>query len=122
MSDTQKFEAFKKDLVQKNEQEYGAEVRKRWGDDVADATNQQVMGLSKADYERAQHLEQQVKSEVLAGLSDGDPNGTHAERAAQAHAEWLRLFWPKGLYSPQAHASLAQMYLADERFRQHYED
>lgn len=44
----------------------------------------------------------------------------HAEHAAHAHAAWLQLFWPKGMYSHEAHASLAQMYLADDRFRQHY--
>lgn len=44
-----------------------------------------------------------------------------AGHAEHAHAAWLQLFWPKGMYSPEAHASLAQMYLADDRFRQHYE-
>ena len=32
MSDKEKFEAFKKDLVNKNEEEYGKEIREKYGD------------------------------------------------------------------------------------------
>lgn len=79
------------------------------------------MGLSRADFERAQKLEGDVRSEVLAGLADGDADGSHGAAAASAHAAWLRLFWPEGTFSPQAHAGLAQMYLADNRFRAYYD-
>ena len=33
----------------------------------------------------------------------------------------LRAFWPDGAYTPQAHASLAQMCLEDGRFRAYYD-
>ncbi len=46
MADNGKFEAFKRDLVEKNERTYGAEVRDRWGNAAADAANARVMGLS----------------------------------------------------------------------------
>lgn len=121
MSADEKFEAFKQELVDANEREYGQEVRGRWGDEAVDASNQRLMGLSRADFERAQKLEGDVRSEVLAGLTDGDADGSHGAAAASAHAAWLRLFWPEGTFSPQAHAGLAQMYLADDRFRAYYD-
>ena len=37
------------------------------------------------------------------------------------HAAWLQLYWPEGLYSPEAHRSLADGYLADERFQRYYD-
>lgn len=121
MSADEKFEAFKQELVDANEREYGQEVRGRWGDEAVDASSQRLMGLSRADFERAQKLEGDVRSEVLAGLADGDADGSHGAAAASAHAAWLRLFWPEGAFSPQAHAGLAQMYLADDRFRAYYD-
>jgi hypothetical protein len=121
MADDGRFEALKRDLVEKNERAYGAEVRDRWGDAAADAANVRVMGLSQAEFERAQGLEAEVRAEVLAGLADGDPDGSHVAAAARAHAGWLQAFWPKGTYTPKAHALLARSYLADERFRAYYE-
>ncbi|MGN0075545.1 MAG: TipAS antibiotic-recognition domain-containing protein [Parafannyhessea sp.] len=121
MADSGKFEALKRDLVEKNERAYGAEVRDRWGDAAADAANARLMGLSREEFERARRLEAEVRAEVLAGLADGDPDGSHGAAAARAHAGWLQLFWPKGTYTPEAHALLAQSYLADERFRAYYE-
>ena len=35
------------------------------------------------------------------------------------HKEWLSFFW--NFYSKEAHLSLAQMYVEDERFKEHYD-
>ena len=50
MEDEEKFEAFKQGLVGENEQHYGKEVRERWGDDAADASNAKLMGMSVEQY------------------------------------------------------------------------
>lgn len=121
MDANEKFDAFKKNLIQENEAKYGAEVRERWGDEAADDSNARVMSMGQDEFQHAAELEATVKREVLAGLSDGDSDGAHARAAAQAHADWLRVYWPEGNYSPEAHASLAQMYLDDQRFRAYYE-
>lgn len=121
MGAEEKFEAFKQELVDQNEACYGAEARERWGDEAVDASNERLMGLSGEDLKRAGELEAKVRDEVIAGLADGDENDAHARAAVRAHAAWLGLFWPEGTYSPEAHRSLAQMYLADERFLAHYD-
>ena len=50
MKDKDKFEAFKKGLVEENEKKYGAEVRERWGDEAADASNAKLMGMTEEQF------------------------------------------------------------------------
>ena len=38
------------------------------------------------------------------------------------HGHWLRMYWPDGLYAPEAHKGLADGYVSDERFRAYYEE
>ena len=66
MEDEEKFEAFKQGLVGENEQHYGKEVRERWGDDAADASNAKLMGMSVEQYRQTQKLEQGVKDALAA--------------------------------------------------------
>lgn len=121
MEDREKFEAFKKGLVDENEKKYGAEVRERWGDAAADASNAKVMGMSEQQYTRTQELEAQMRKALLAGMEAGDPAGEDAQRAADLHRQWLCEFWVDGAYSKEAHAALAEGYVADERFKAYYE-
>ena len=69
MEDEEKFEAFKQGLVGENEQHYGKEVRERWGDDAADASNAKLMGMSVEQYRQTQKLEQGVKDALLAAMA-----------------------------------------------------
>ena len=121
MEDEEKFGAFKQGLVDENEQRYGKEVRERWGDDAADASNAKLMGMSVEQYHRTQKLEQGVKDALLAAMAAGDPTGEDAHRAADLHRQWLCEFWKDGTYSKAAHLGLAEMYVADDRFKAYYE-
>ena len=121
MEDEEKFEAFKQGLVGENEQHYGKEVRERWGDDAADASNAKLMGMSVEQYRQTQKLEQGVKDALAAAMAAGDPTGEDAHRAADLHRQWLCEFWKDGTYSKAAHLGLAEMYVADDRFKAYYE-
>lgn len=121
MEDRERFEAFKQGLVDENERRFGEEVRERWGDDAADASNAKLMGMSVEQYRRTQELEQGVKDALLAAMQAGDPAGEDAQRAADLHRQWLCRFWKDGTYSKAAHRGLAEMYVADERFKAYYE-
>lgn len=121
MEDKEKFEAFKQGLVDENEQRYGKEVRERWGDDAADASNAKLMGMSVEQYRQTQELEQGVKDALRAAMETGDPTGEEARRAADLHRQWLCRFWKDGTYSKAAHQGLAEMYVADDRFKAYYE-
>ena len=48
------------------------------------------------------------------------PKGELAQEVAKMHHRWLMYTWPS--YSKEAHAGLAQMYVADERFTSYYDD
>ena len=61
MSTEEKFEAFKQDLIDKNEKKYGAEVRKRWGDTIADASNEKMKGLTKSEWQHRDEIEKELK-------------------------------------------------------------
>lgn len=121
MSPDESFEAMKESLIDKNEAQYGDEVRRRWGDQAAEKATEKFRGLTKEDFELSATLEEEIKQAVLKGLATGDPDGTLSAQAASLHAKWLKLYWPDGMYSLQTHASLAEGYLADERFKTYYD-
>ena len=119
MSDKEKFEGFKKGLVEENEKKYGREIRNRYGDDRIDASNKKVMDMGQGYMERADRLAQEVLDALGTAFDTGDPAGEEAQRTAALHKEWLCLYWSE--YSPEAHRGLGEMYLADERFKAYYE-
>lgn len=121
MNDTEKFEGFKRKLVEDNERQYGKEARAAYGDEAVDGSNAKVMGMSEEQYRAVQDIEAAMREELVAGMADGDPAGEHAQRAADLHRQWLSAFWKDGQYSPAAHKGIAEMYVADERFRKYYE-
>ena len=121
MGNKEKFEAFKQNLVDENEKTYGVEVRERWGDDAVDASNAKMMGLTEEQYADTQELNEQISAAIVAGLAAGDPAGVDGQHAADLHRQWLCHFWKDGTYSPEAHRGLAEMYVADERFKAYYE-
>ena len=119
MKDRQRFEGFKKNLVDENDRKYGAEVREKYGDEVYEKSNAKVMGMTEADYEKAQKLASDIISTLHSAMEVGDPSSELAQMAASLHKEWLTMYWDK--YSPEAHAGLAQMYVDDERFKAYYD-
>lgn len=120
MEDKAKFEGMKRDLVERSEREHGTEVRERWGDSAADAANRKMLNLSEAEFDRFQALAAQINTELESAVKAGlDPSGEAGQRIYQLHREWLGFTW--NFYTPEAHRGLAEMYVADERFRSHYD-
>lgn len=120
MSDRQKFEAFKKDLVEKNEERYGAEVRAAYGREALDTSNRKVLSMTEEQWERFTQLEREIKERLQQGVREGlKPESEEAGQIAALHREWLCMTWKK--YTPQMHRGLAELYEADERFRSDYD-
>jgi DNA-binding transcriptional MerR regulator len=46
MSDMEKFEGFKKKLVDTNEEKYGKEIREKYGDDIVDKSNTKMINMT----------------------------------------------------------------------------
>lgn len=120
MCDKEKFEGFKKDMISKNEKLYGEEIREKYGDDVVDASNARIMGLTAEEYEKVQEISRQINESLKKAFEQGDPSSELAQHVCALHKEWLSYYWDQ--YSKEAHIGLAQIYVEDPRFRQYYDD
>lgn len=120
MSDQEKFDGFKKKLIEDNEAKYGKEVREKYGDKAVDASNQKIKGMTPEQYNEVERLREEVDETLYAAFKTGDPAGELAQKAADLHRQWLCYFWES--YSKEAHAGVAQMYVDDPRFTAYYDE
>ncbi len=119
MTDKEKFEGFKEKLVKDNEDEYGEEIKEKYGDEAVERSNRAFKNMTGEEYDRMLDLDKQVKLALAEAYKDGDPAGEPAQRAAELHKKWLTICW--GHYDREAHAGLAQMYVDDKRFTAYYD-
>lgn len=120
MSDHEKFEAFKRNIIDANEAKYGKEIREQYGDEAVDRANANVLSLTQDAYDQWQALGEEILTALAAAVqTKADPSGKEGQRIAALHHQWLSFSWET--YSPQAHAGLARMYTADERFTAYYD-
>lgn len=119
MSDKEKFEGFKKSMLDDNEKKYGKEIREKYGEDTVNASNQKFMNMTQEEYDKFQRLSQEVLDTLEQAYQTGDPAGELAQKAVDLHRQWLSFTWNS--YSKEAHAGLAQMYVDDERFTAYYD-
>ena len=122
MTDTEKFATLKKEMINKNEKQYGAEIRKKYGDAQIDFSNDKFSSLSADELAHFKKL----SAEILTELKNFDNSAGVKQAAAKhifdLHKEYLLTIWPKGQYSGEAHKKLAQMYVCDPRFNKYYEE
>lgn len=120
MSDNAKFEAFKRNAIERNEETYGEEIRRKYGDETVDAANRRVLSLTAEEYDRWQTIGEEIRRRLTAAVRAGiSPESEEGQAIAALHREWLSFSWEK--YAPQAHAGLVTMYPEDERFRAYYD-
>ena len=120
MTDTEKFATLKKEMISKNEKQYGREIRKKYGDAQIDLSNEKFNSLSADELSHFKKL----SAEILTELKNFDNTAGVKQAAAKhlfdLHKEYLLTIWPKGQYSGEAHKKLAQMYVCDTRFNKYY--
>ncbi|MEH7076498.1 MerR family transcriptional regulator [Neobacillus drentensis] len=119
MSNKEKFEGFKKKMIDENEKKYGKEVREKYGDETVNKSNAKLQNMSQEQYDEVTKLAEQVKVTLAEAYKTKDPAGDLAQKAADLHKQWLCYYWNE--YSKEAHAGLAQMYVDDERFTAYYD-
>lgn len=119
MTDREKFEGFKQKLIDDNEAQYGKEVREKYGDETVNKSNQKLKGMTQEQYAQFEKLSQMVLDTLKEALATGDPSSELAQKTADLHRQWLSFTWDK--YSKEAHAGLAEMYVADKRFSAYYD-
>lgn len=122
MNENDAFEALKGERIAENERAYGYEARDRWGDEAVDAANERLRAASREEWDALERLGDEINGQLAIAMATGDPAGEEARRLARMHAQWIEGHWGTGRYTPEAHRGLAQMYLADDRFRSYYDD
>lgn len=121
MTDKEKFEGFKKDLVKENEECYGAEARTRYGGQAIDESNAKIQNLTESEYTAMKHLEDEIKKHLEEAVRNhADPAGEAGAILIQLHRDWLSYTWKA--YSEEAHLGLAQLYTTDPRFTAYYDE
>lgn len=121
MSDKERFEVFKQDLIKENETKYGKEAREKYGDDAVNASNAKIMGMSEEKYDRFKALEDEIKIKLETAVTAAmKPDDEVGNEITVIHKEWLMMTWKT--YSPEAHKGLAKMYVFDERFKSYYDE
>lgn len=119
LNDKEKFEGFKQKLVEENEKKYGKEVREKYGNDSVNHYNQKIQNMTKEQYDAYELLGKEVLDTLEAAFATGDPAGELGQKTADLHRKWLSYTWSS--YTKEAHAGLANMYVADERFKEYYD-
>ena len=119
MSDQEKFEGFLQKLVDDNEQQYGEEIREKYGEESVSRSNAKVLNMSKEQYMELEKLTADLNETLKAAYEQGDPAGELARRACELHKRWLCFYWSD--YSKEAHRGITQMYVEDPRFRAYYD-
>lgn len=119
MNDKEKFEGFKKKLIEDNEKKYGKEVRERYGEEALKRSNEQFKNMTRTQYEELGKLNDLIFENLKKAMETKDPAGELAQKTADLHKQWITFCW--GHYDKEAHAALAQMYVDDERFKAYYD-
>jgi DNA-binding transcriptional MerR regulator len=119
MSNKEKFEGFKKRMIEDNEKKYGEEIRGKYGNAAIDKSNSKIKEMSEQQYNDNEKLSAEILETLDKAYATGNPAGELAQKAAQLHHQWLCFYWDN--YTKEAHAGVAQMYVEDERFTAYYD-
>ncbi|MEO4051823.1 MerR family transcriptional regulator [Solibacillus sp. CAU 1738] len=120
MSNEEKFKGFKEELIRDNEAKYGEEIREHYGEESVKASYGKIRSLTEQQYEALQQLERQMFERLREAMELGNAASETAYEVAEMHKRWLSFYWAK--YTKEAHAGIAEMYIADERFTTYYDE
>lgn len=119
MSDNEKFEGFKKQMIEDNEKKFGKEIREKYGEEAVEKSNKQFRNMTEDQYKELQKLGNSIIENLKKAMETKDPAGELAQKTADLHKQWITFCW--GSYDKEAHANLAQMYVDDEKFKAYYD-
>lgn len=121
MTDTEKFECFKRKVIKENRENYGAEVCAKYGAGALEEADARLMARSKAEYDQWTALGEEIQQKLERAVSaQADPAGAEGRDLALLHRRWCAFLW-EGAGDPKAHAALAALYTEDPRFTAYYD-
>ncbi|MEU4729479.1 MerR family transcriptional regulator [Streptomyces sp. NPDC023588] len=113
----EKFEVF----GDSDPEQYAQEVEERWGDTEAYTQSQRrTSSYTKDDWKRIQDEAADWRARYTALLEAGEPaEGERAMHLAEEHRRHISTWFYDCSY--EIHTGLGEMYVSDERFKQHYD-
>lgn len=120
MDDGQRFEALKRESIERFEATFGPEARQQYGNEVIDAANERMLTMSEEAWESKEELEKRIKERLTEAFERGEVDSPLARMVAEMHAQWIKVHWGEG-YSPASHRALAEGYVGDPRFVEYYD-
>ncbi len=121
MTNKEKFEGFKEQLISENEQKYGNEIRQKYGDTTIDGANAKIKKMNENSYKEMEHIATSMNETLKEAFAIGNPSGELAQKACDFHKELLLMTWPDGTYSKESHLALVESFVDDERFVKYYD-
>ena len=118
MSDKEKFEGFKSEMIKENDIRYGEEIREKYGEEKVNDSYKKIANLSEEQWEKCQSISNEINKKLKEAMKTNNPGSDLAMEVVKLHKKWLGYF---GTYPPIAHLSLGQMYVDDERFTKYYD-
>lgn len=120
MTDREKFEGLKQENIKINEVRYGEEIRRRYGDDAIEKSNEKMLNLTKEEYDAMERTGAELLSRLEAAVERGNlAAGPEGRESAMLHKKWLCYTLPS--YTKELHKGIVEMYTADERFKNYYD-
>lgn len=119
LADTEKFTAFKEKQILENEQQYGEEIREKYGEDEVKAANRKFLQLTEVDLEDMKSTEELLFHKLKIYLTQVDVNNELAQEIFNLHKQWLSYTLPN--YSSDIHKGIGEMYVGDDRFKSYYD-
>lgn len=120
MLDEKKFEAFKQNLIDKNEKEYGNEIRTLYGNEPINASNKTIMNMTSEDYNEWEQLNDLILTKLENAVQNKiSPYTEEGKNIVNLHRKWITI--SSYQYSPEMHKGIASLYTDDERFKSYYD-
>jgi len=119
MNDNDKFKELKENIILKNESKYGKELASKYSKETIDESYEKIRKMSSYDYQAAQTLGKDILELLEKELQFNNPLSDESQRLCKMHQEWINYYWP--VYTKEAHLSLCEMYVNDERFTKYYD-
>ena len=77
-SKNKKFDKFKQSLIDKNERQYGAEIRGQYGDNAVNESNSHIKGLTQEQYDESERLRLAFEVTLKSAFATSNPAGALA--------------------------------------------
>lgn len=117
MSDNEKLAIFKQNHINNNEENYGKELRQKYGDDFMDSCNQDFSNLSEENIKDYQNIGNKIITLLSNSVKNND--SSNDKEIFNLHQNWLKLINKN--YSKEYHKYMAKLYLNDKRFTNYYD-